>query len=121
MLSAAAGITLVLLMLAGLSGMLAVAARVQRARAERVERQIAVTDAIHRELGAVVAPVVTRHGRHRWTVAVTAPLDRPLAVGRILAIAYEVMAARRPAHPPEISFVLRPRAGLRGNPARVSS
>ncbi len=34
--------------------------RVQRRREERVARQIALTDAIHRELGAVAAPDVTR-------------------------------------------------------------
>jgi len=113
MLNAAVGIALVLLLMALLSGLLAVVGRVQRARDERVERQIAVTDAIHREFGAVAAPVVTRHGRDRWTVAVAAPLEPPLAIGRILAIAYEVMAARQPTRRPEISFVLRPRAGAR--------
>ena len=113
MLSAAGGLALVLLMLGMLAGLLLVAGRVQRARAQRVERQIAVTDAIHRELGAVVAPVVTRQGRHRWTVAVTAPFDRPLALGRMLAIAYDVMASEPSAATPEVSFVLRPRAEVR--------
>ena len=113
MLSAAVGLTLVLLMLGLLAGLLVVAGRVQHARAQRVARQIAVTDAIHRELGAVVAPVVTRHGRHRWTVAVTAPFDRPLALGRMLAIAYDVMAADQSSAAPQVSFVLRPRAEVR--------
>jgi len=42
---------------------------------------------------------------------VTAPFDRPLALGRMLAIAYDVMASDHSA--PEVSFVLRPRAEVR--------
>ena len=97
--------------------LIAVADRVQRARGEVVQRQIAVTDAIHRELGAIVAPVVRRRGRHTWTVAVAAPLDRSLAVGRMLALAYEALACERAGTPrheaPDVSFVVTPRAGGR--------
>jgi hypothetical protein len=94
--------------------------RMQRARDERVARQIAVTEAIHRELGPVVAPVVTRRGRSGWNVAIAAPLDRPVAAGRILAVAYDALAGERsvPARRtlprrPEVSFVVTPRAAAR--------
>ena len=108
MLTQAVGIALVLLVFAAPFLLLCLAGRVQRARDERVGHQIAVTDAIHRELGAIVAPFVTRRGRNAWKVAMTAPLDRPVAVGRILAIAYDALASRTPAAPPEVSFVLTP-------------
>ncbi len=113
MLTQAAEIALVLLVFAAWFGLLGLAAHVQRARGERVARQIAVTDAIHRELGAIVAPFVRRRGRNAWEIAMAAPLDRPLAVGRILAIAYDALAAETPAAPPEVSFVLTPRPGAR--------
>jgi hypothetical protein len=98
--------------------LIAVAGRVQRARGEVVARQIAVTDAIHRELGAIVAPVVRRRGRHTWTVAVAAPLDRSVAVGRMLALAYDALAteragASRGSATPDVSFVVTPRAADR--------
>ena len=89
--------------------LIAIAGRVQRAHSEVVERQIAVTDAIHRELGAVVAPVVRRRGRHTWSVAMAAPLDRPIAVGRVLTVAYDALATSD-TRPPDVSFVVTPRA-----------
>ena len=92
--------------------LIAVAGRVQRAHREVVERQIAVTDAIHRELGAVVAPVVRRRGRHTWSVAVAAPLDRSVAVGRVLAVAYDALGAE-PGRSPDVSFVVTPRRSTR--------
>jgi hypothetical protein len=109
----AAGIALVLLVFAGPFALLGLAARAERARGERVARQIAVTDAIHRELGAIVAPFVRRRGRHAWEVRMAAPLDRPAAVGRILAIAYGVLAATTPGAPPEVAFVVTRRSGAR--------
>ncbi len=92
--------------------LIAIASRVQRAHREVVERQIAVTDAIHRELGAVVAPVVRRHGRDAWSVAVAAPLDRSVAVGRVLALAYDALAGDG-GRAPDVSFVVTPRASAR--------
>lgn len=60
--------------------------RLDRRRAEVVARQIELTDAIHRELGAVVAPRVTRRPRGRWRVSIAVPLDRPALVGRVLDV-----------------------------------
>ena len=58
---------------------------VQRRRADVIARQIAVTDAIHREFGAVVAPVVRRAGGG-WRV--TLPMDaRHPAMARIIELA----------------------------------
>jgi len=44
----------------------------QARRAQVVARQIALTDAIHRVLGPVVAPVV-RRGRHGWIGVLAVP------------------------------------------------
>lgn len=68
--------------------------RVQRGRAEAVARQIELTDAIHRELGAVVAPFVTRGRRGRWRVSIAVPLERPALVGAVLGIVRAVFPGR---------------------------
>ena len=60
--------------------------RIQRRREEWVARQIALTDAIHRELGAVAAPDVTRSLTGTWTVSMRLPLHRdgqPFATVRV--------------------------------------
>ena len=81
--------------------------RRQRRQAE-VLRQIALTDALHARVGAVVAPVV--RWRHRaWHVAVAVPFERPAIVAAVLAtvqetfgrVRYEVVLNRQaPAAPP---------------------
>ena len=72
------------------AAMLLAAGRMERARDARIARQIGVTDAIHRELGAVVAPVVKRRfGRDRVEIAV--PFGSPAIVGRVAAIAHTAM------------------------------
>lgn len=64
--------------------------RMERARDARIARQVAVTDAIHRELGAVVAPVVTgRLACDRVEIAV--PFQSPAIVSRVVAIAHATM------------------------------
>jgi hypothetical protein len=73
-------------------GLLALAERRERSRAALVERQIALTDAITRDLGAIVAPVIRRRPGGRVRVEVAAPLGRPAIVGRIVAIAHDVLS-----------------------------
>jgi hypothetical protein len=68
--------------------------RLERRRAEVVARQIELTDAIHRELGAVVAPRVTRRPWGRWRVSIAVPLDRPALVGRVLDVVYGAFRGR---------------------------
>jgi hypothetical protein len=62
-----------------------------RRRDEVVERQIAVTDAIHRELGAVVAPVVHRWGTNGWRVLIAVPVDNPPIVQHVLEIVHRTL------------------------------
>jgi hypothetical protein len=82
--------------------LLMLARRVERGRAEAITRQIQLTDAIHRELGAVVAPFVTRGRRGRWRVSIAVPLERPALVGAVLGVV-------RGAFPGRFDLVLTPR------------
>ena len=63
----------------------------ERARAAAAARQIRLTDAIAAELGAVVAPVVTRGYGGPWRVRIAVPLGRPATVARVLAITHRVV------------------------------
>jgi hypothetical protein len=70
---------------AGLVALLKVLDFLQRRRAATVARQIEVTDAIHREFGAIVAPTV-RRARGGWRVVL--PMDARLAeAARIVELA----------------------------------
>lgn len=88
-------------------GLLAFSTRLERARAARMARQVAVTDAIHRELGAVVAPVLEGRAWQPQRLRIAVPFDRPALVARVLALAQEVLAGpgRR------LEIVLVPQAG----------
>jgi hypothetical protein len=71
--------------LVGIVGALMLANRVEARRNARYVRQIALTDAIHRELGAVAAPTVTRR-RGGWLVSMMVAFDRPTTVAAILSV-----------------------------------
>ena len=72
-------------------GLLALAAWRDRRRDAVVARQIRLFDAIADELGAIVAPVVTKPLRGPWRVEIPVPVGRPRVVGRIVAIAHEIL------------------------------
>jgi hypothetical protein len=72
---------------AAVIALLRVSGAVARRRDVRVARQIALTDAIHRELGAVAAPIVDRRFGRGWLVRMTAPLDRPGTTAALVRIA----------------------------------
>ena len=82
---------------AGVVLLLLAVKRRERAREARVARQIAVTDAIHSELGAVVAPVVNRRVGRGWRVAIAVPFGAPTVVARVVAIAHATMLRDGPA------------------------
>lgn len=84
-----AALTLPLLVLVGL---LAVADRLHHRRLRVVARQVEVTDAIHREFGAVVAPVVSKRWGGPWTVLMTLPPERWAMAGSLAAIAHRVVS-----------------------------
>lgn len=105
----ALGIAAALAPFAAVVALLVLADRAQRARRRILERQVRLTDAIHRELGAVAAPVVTRRPLGVWRVALAVPAAQPVLVARLVAIAARELAseARRPAG---VEIVLRARA-----------
>jgi|SRR5215813_12620819 len=71
---------------AGISALLLVAERLQDRRERALFRQIALTDAIHRELGAIAAPTVRQRFGGGWAVSMALPLDRPATVATIVRL-----------------------------------
>jgi hypothetical protein len=78
--------------LAIVGGLLRLTARVQRRREVRCARQIELTDAIHREMGAAAAPVVERTWGGGWLVRMMVPLDSPAVVAAIVGVTSRVFA-----------------------------
>jgi len=72
------------------------------------DRQIMLTDAIHWELGAVAAPVVSRRPGGGWRVFMTVPIDQPAAVAALLRLTVRHFAAEKAAD--RLEIVLRPGA-----------
>jgi hypothetical protein len=79
-------IALILAPFAAIVAWLVMAERVQQRRNDRYAHQIELTDAIHRELGAITAPFVHKRRDGRWLVSMTVPLDRPDTVATILRV-----------------------------------
>ena len=57
-----------------------------------VERQIALTDALDWQLGAIVAPVVTKPLFGPWEIRIAVPFLRSAALARILSVVHDVFA-----------------------------
>ncbi len=101
MLTLLVGGTLAALPLVMVAALLLLVDRLHRAQATRVAWQIAITEAIHRELGAVVAPSMSIRPWSRPRLVIPAPLGHPGLVAAVLAIAHRVLrgwdaaAARR--------------------------
>jgi hypothetical protein len=90
---------------------LAIVTRVQRARTHVIEQQIALTDAIHAELGAVAAPVVVKPMFGPWRVTFAVPFGRPALVEQLIVITGRVLKSVSPSG---VRIVLTPRADVRG-------
>ena len=75
-------------------GLLRLAEWIQRRRAALYARQIELTDAIHRELGAAAAPTVRRRRGGRWLVHMMVCVDRPAMVAALVRITEQVFASR---------------------------
>ena len=74
-------------MLVPVAVLLAIADAIQRRRDRVVARQIMVTDAVHAELGAVVAPRVEKHPFRPWRVVFPVTERRAPEIARLVAIA----------------------------------
>jgi len=80
----------------------------QRRRLTEIARQIAVTDAIHAELGAVVSPVVRRPLGRGWRLTIPVPLDRPDTIVRVLTAAYGAFSVSERSTPGRFEIGLTP-------------
>jgi len=83
--------------------------RIGLRREARIHRQIALTDAIHRELGAAAAPVVHRSWSREWIVLVRVPLHREDLVGAITRITHDLFHRLDGQEPLRLRIVLIPR------------
>jgi len=77
-----------------LLALLGLTARVERRRAAVIARQIELTDAIHREVGALVAPWVMRRPGGAWRVRIAVPFERPAVVEAIVAVVRRTFTGR---------------------------
>ncbi len=89
-------------------GLLRFARAVERRRDARVARQIALTDAIHRELGSVAAPNVRRTWSGEWVVSMRLALAREGTVGTITRITNDLFRRLDRQDPPRLRVVLIP-------------
>lgn len=108
--SAHPGIAIVttLLPFLAVAGLLWLTGRIRGRREACIARQIALTDAIHRELGAAAAPEVRRGRSREWIVSVRVPLHREETVGAITRITHDVFRRLEREDPPRLRVVLRP-------------
>ncbi len=92
-------------------------------RVAAIDRQIALTDAMHRELGAVVAPNVAGDARRGWTVSVRMPLAGDVPVDVIARITHELFRRLDDQESPRVRLVLvqRPAARPRRPAAPVTT
>lgn len=91
MLTLATVLAVLILPMTFVAALLLATGRLQRAREAWVARQVALTDAIHRELGAVVSPFVRWRLGHGWRVEVAVPFEHPAIVARVIAITHAEM------------------------------
>ena len=83
-------------------------------REEATKRQIAITDAIHGQVGPVVSPEVTKPFWGPWQIRMAVPFTQPTEVGRILAVVNGLLSATNQLD--QYQIVLTPReAHLSGN------
>jgi len=88
------------------SALLRLAERLQDRRDLQRDQQIMLTDAIHWELGAVAAPVVTRRPGGGWRVSMAVPIERPAVVAALLRVTARHFAVEKATE--RLEIVLRP-------------
>ena len=98
--------------LAAIVGLLLLARWRERVRDEVISRQVAVTDAIHRELGPIVAPRVKQRLWGPWEIIVAVPFEHRDMIGTMFALAYRVPSL---SNRDGFRFVLTPLCERMGN------
>jgi hypothetical protein len=99
-------VVFLLLVFVLIGGPMVLADWVRKRRWETIRRQIALTEAIDGALGALVAPLVKRPLWGPWRIQISVPFARPSVVGRILAVAHEVLSVVEGMHPSSYRIVL---------------
>ena len=88
------------------AALLALSAWIQRARAEAVALQVAVSDAIDHEFGSIVAPRVKRRLWGPWEIIIAVPFERHDVIGKMFTLAYRASSL---SNPDRFRLVLTPR------------
>ncbi len=104
----AVGIAVTMIPFVAIGGLLWLSGHMRRREVVRVSRQIAVTDAIYGELGAVAAPVVRQGWLGGWTVSMVVPFEEKRTVGAVVRIAHDFFAKRYPTDASRLRIVLGP-------------
>jgi len=81
----------------------------QNRRRELVRRQIELTDALDGTFGPIVAPVVKRPLWGPWKIELSVPLDRLAVLGRIVAVANDVLSVAMGLSPNCYRIILTPK------------
>jgi len=98
-----------LYMVSLIGGPMVLADWLRKRRQETIKRQIALTDAIDGQLGAIVSPVVKKPLWGPWQIHIAVPFARAAAVGKILAIAHEALSVADGMNPGCYQIVLTPK------------
>ena len=109
-----------LLPIALLAAALLVMERRARIRLAECAHQVAVTDAIHGQMGAIVSPVVRRRSGGRWQVVIPVPFDDLDAVSRVVRAAYGGFDAPERGVPGRFEIVLSPQQRFVPRPERAA-
>jgi hypothetical protein len=116
----AVGVAVATIPFLAVAGLLGLSGHLRRREDDRIFRQIAVTDALHRELGAVAAPEVRRDWPGGWTVSAAVPFEQEEAVAAVARIVHEFFVAFYPKDVPRLRVLLIPRDRTPGQARRSS-
>jgi hypothetical protein len=105
----AVGIAVAMIPFLTVAGLLGLSAHLRRREDDRISRQVAVTDAMHRELGAAAAPEVRRDWLGGWTVSAAVPFEQEEAVAAVARIVHEFFVTFYPKDAPRLRVLLTPR------------
>src|SRR5262245_36240468 len=93
MMTTLAGLAIAVTPFLAIMALLRLVDRIARRRDVAHARQIALTDAIHRELGAVAAPTVRRRFGGGWRVDMAVPANRPGTTAALVRITERMFVA----------------------------
>jgi len=96
----------------GIIGLLWLSERVRERREVGRHLQITVTDAVHRALGAVTAPLVTRRPGGGWRVQMRVPPGRPDLAAELVSVTEVVMGRATNGSRRPFEIVLLPTEGI---------